>query len=61
MIWGGGCYKVTLVQNSKDIDHPVTRKHAKHDTNRIAALMRARRRLGSLVRPPASCLEWRGA
>ena len=31
------------------------------DTNRIAALMRARRGLGSLVRPPAFCLEWRGA
>ena len=38
-----------------------TRKTAKTDTNRIHALMRAHGGLGSLVRPPASCLEWRGA
>ena len=40
---------------------PCDRNRSENDTNRIDALMRAHGGLGSLVRPPASCLEWCGA
>ena len=40
---------------------PCDRNRSENDPNRIDALMRAHGGLGSLVRPPASCLEWCGA